>query len=116
MKHYVGSRIAGEAFVRVNGQTLDPCLDLRCHSPSGFEWGYAGSGPAQLALALLADHFGHPTKALVYYQEFKFAVVARLKRDGWRLTSKEIQHAIEQLRLAQPQTSKQSGLTEEGLP
>src|SRR5262245_1194599 len=30
-------------------------LDLRSHSPTGFEWGYGGSGPAQLALALLAD-------------------------------------------------------------
>ena len=28
---------------------LDPRLDLRRHSPDGFEWGYAGSGPAQLA-------------------------------------------------------------------
>ena len=27
------------------------------HSPTGFEWGYLGSGPADLALSLLADHF-----------------------------------------------------------
>jgi len=30
-------------------------LDLVNHSPSGFEWSYGGSGPAQLALTLLAD-------------------------------------------------------------
>jgi len=28
-----------------------PRSDLRNHSPNGFEWGYSGSGPAQLALA-----------------------------------------------------------------
>jgi len=30
-------------------------LDLRNHSPTGLEWGYGGSGPAQPALALAAD-------------------------------------------------------------
>jgi hypothetical protein len=28
------------------------------NSPTGFGWGYGGSGPAQLALALLADSLG----------------------------------------------------------
>jgi hypothetical protein len=32
--------------------------DIRNHSPDGFNWGYGGSGPSQLALAILADHFG----------------------------------------------------------
>ena len=31
-------------------------LELVNHSPSGFEWGYGGSGPAQLALAFLLDY------------------------------------------------------------
>lgn len=31
-------------------------MDL-CNHGAGFEWGYAGSGPADLALAILADHF-----------------------------------------------------------
>jgi hypothetical protein len=33
-------------------------LDLRNHSPTGFEWGYRGSGAAQLSLAILADYIG----------------------------------------------------------
>ena len=37
---------------------LNPRHDLRNHSPSGFEWGFGGSGPAQLALAILCDHLG----------------------------------------------------------
>ena len=31
------------------------------HSPTGFAWGYGGSGPADLAMSILADHLGeHP--------------------------------------------------------
>lgn len=98
MKRYQGSRCNGEALVEVNGACLDPRLDLRNHSPSGFEWGYAGSGPAQLALAILADHLGDGSKALSLYQDFKFAVIARLPREGWTLTSEQIQQAVESLR------------------
>jgi len=32
-------------------------LEIRKHS-DGFEWNYSGSGPAQLALAILADFIG----------------------------------------------------------
>jgi Family of unknown function (DUF6166) len=39
---------------------LDPRCDLRNNASTGFVWGYNGSGPAQLALAILIDYF--PTK------------------------------------------------------
>lgn len=39
---------------------LGPSLAVRNHSPSGFEWGYAGSGPAQSALAILIVVFPPP--------------------------------------------------------
>src|SRR5205823_6333568 len=60
MKHYVGERTPQGCEVEVidkdvpgGGYPLLPRFDLRNHSPTGFEWGYAGSGPAQLSLALL---------------------------------------------------------------
>ena len=34
------------------------------HSPSGFETGYAGSGPADLALSILADYFNATPSAV----------------------------------------------------
>lgn len=37
---------------------LDLRLDLGNHSPSGFSWGFQGSGPRQTAIAVLADAFG----------------------------------------------------------
>jgi uncharacterized protein DUF6166 len=30
------------------------------HSPNGFSWGYAGSGPSELARCILLEHFGLP--------------------------------------------------------
>ena len=74
------------------GQALGPRHDLRNHSPAGLEWGYCGSGPAQLALAMLADYTGDDDVALDYYQEFKRAVIACLPRERvhWQLPGRPI--------------------------
>ena len=93
----------GDAIVHVDGTgPLDPRLDLANKSPTGFAWGYGGSGPSQLALALLAHHFqarGEPyadRRALSLFQQFKEHVVVMLPEDGsWTLTSEEIQHAVD---------------------
>ena len=70
-----------------NGRPLAPRLDLRNHSPTGFAWGYGGSGPAQLALAILADLLGDDEKAQRLYQDFKWKVIARLPQNAdWILT------------------------------
>ena len=95
MKRYEGRREGYAVDVTVNGRPLKPRLDLWNHSPSGFEWGYAGSGPAQLALALLADHFGNDDQALALYQSFKLGVVAQLPKPGWTLTSAQIEQALQ---------------------
>jgi hypothetical protein len=84
----------GEAYVtREQAGTYSPLrlrLDLTNHSPTGFEWGYAGSGPAQLALAILADST-NDSYALKYHQAFKFDVVSRAARDqSWLITSKDV--------------------------
>jgi hypothetical protein len=63
----------GGCLVMVDGKELPlkPSQKLRNHSPTGFCWGYSGSGPAQLALALLL-HAGIPKEdALDLYQDFK---------------------------------------------
>lgn len=68
---------------------LDPRLDLVNHSPTGFEWGYGGSGPAQLALALLADATDDEI-ALSRHQEFKDRSVALFPSINWVITRKEV--------------------------
>jgi hypothetical protein len=62
--------------------TPERSLELVNHSPSGFEWGYGGSGPAQLALALLLDYTENKTFALDHYQVLKTEVVSQLDCAG----------------------------------
>jgi len=93
---YVGYRRRGHAIVEKQSEqeqlTPERSLELADHSPSGFEWGYGGSGPAQLALALLLDYTDDEAFALDHYQEFKTEVVSQLDCAGsserWRLTGR----------------------------
>jgi len=66
--------------VYIDGKLLDPRLSqaYRNHSPDGFSWGYSGSGPSQLALALLLEVCLDKDQAQAHYQDFKFDVVAGL--------------------------------------
>ena len=99
MKTYIGIRQEdGALSVTVNGQPLNPRLDLWNHSPTGFECGYVGSGPAQLALALLAENLNNDEQAVALHQLFKRKVVAGLSPRGWRLTSKQIEQALQPIR------------------
>ena len=93
-KLYEGKRDGLDPLVTVNGLPLEPRLDLWNHSPTGFDWGYGGSGPAQLALALLADHLGDDDEAVELHQDFKRAVIARLPYRAWLLTSDDIRQAV----------------------
>lgn len=62
---------------------IDPQRSLKLvnHSPDGFSWGYGGSGPAQLALAILLEYFNDDEMALAHYQQFKWAHIALLDGD-----------------------------------
>lgn len=96
MKTYVGGRSLAGAEVTVDGRALDPRFDLKRLSPTGFEWTYEGNGPAQLALALLADHLGDDNRALALYEPFMHTVVAELD-NSWELTSAEIDAALKSI-------------------
>ena len=102
MKRYEGRREGYAVVVTVDGRRLKPRQDLWNHSPSGFEWGYCGSGPAQLALAILADHCGNDQEALNLYQRFKWAVVTELPFRHWTLESDEIDQVLQTLRQREP--------------
>jgi hypothetical protein len=59
------------------------------HSPGGFNWGYGGSGPAQLALAILLDVTGDEKLAVEHHQAFKWAFVSGWG-DRWEISSEQI--------------------------
>ena len=101
-KMYTGRRCPQGCVVWVidgNGErkSLNPRRDLRNHSPTGFEWGYGGSGPAQLALAILAEHLGGNRAALNLYQDFKWAYIAQIRGANWSLSGEEIDNCLARL-------------------
>ena len=71
-----------------------PSQKFHNHSPTGFNWGYGGSGPAQLAIGILLDHFQDQGRVSMYYQRFKSAFVAGWG-DEWEVTSGEIDAWVE---------------------
>lgn len=75
-----------------DGSILDhrPSLKIYNHSPDGFAWGYGGSGPSQLALAILLEYTDRKF-AVSHYQDFKADVIAKLPKDHeFTLTDYEI--------------------------
>jgi len=86
MKVYAGKRGDDTVEVTVDGKPLDPRADLRNFGADRFEWGYEGSGPNQLAFAILADHMG-AEGALTHYRRFVRDVIAEIGDDEWRLTT-----------------------------
>jgi hypothetical protein len=87
---------AGPLVVTKDGVVLspEPSQKVWNHSPDGFQWGYGGSGPAQLALALLLDVAGGSDEdkrlAVRLHQDFKRDFVCGWG-DKWEMTTEEIQ-------------------------
>ena len=96
MKIYTGKKVGFDHKVTVlEGNVLsdlspEPSQDIVNHSPDGFNWGYSGSGPAQLALGLLLDVTGDKDISSRYYQLFKSDVISQLD-DEWEINEAAIQ-------------------------
>ena len=61
------------------------------HSPDGFEYGYSGSGPSQLALAILLELMDDEGVALRLYQDFKRDCIAILYGNKFDILIKDIE-------------------------
>ena len=59
------------------------------HSPTGFAWGYGGSGPADLALNILSIFAGQEF-AERYHQDFKWEFIATLPYEGGTIKREDI--------------------------
>lgn len=124
MKIYQGMRgpgIVGKASVMVVSgpgprgiQPLSPkpSQDLTNHSPDGFQWGYRGSGPAQLALALLLDVTGNEEESKLYYQDFKDDFVSGWG-DVWEISDNEIKNWLERIKIEYGKVSRERLNSEE---
>lgn len=86
-----------EPEVTIGGQPLDwrASLAVRNHSPSGVEWGYNGSGPSQLALAILLTLTNAET-AVSCYQQFKREMIARIDEPQWVLPLRDVRRWLKE--------------------
>lgn len=103
MKHYYGDRHRSKVgpqdvfcHTEQGEKLLNPKLSQKLynHSPDGFQWGYSGSGPAQLSLAILLDFTCDSERSLRLHQDFKRDKIAGLN-DYFILTEREIQAWLE---------------------
>ena len=97
MKTYRAVRTPDGCSVTVDGVALEQRIDLRQYSTSGFKWGYEGSGPQQLALAILTAHFADDNQALAKHKVFMEVVIAVMRDDEWILTSNQIEGSFSQV-------------------
>ena len=87
--YYAGVHFGHDTVVTVClGGVCRPLPHVIYHSPTGFSWGYGGSGPSDLARSILA-HYAGMAFADSAYQDFKFDVIARLP-ETWRLDGDEV--------------------------
>lgn len=70
-----------QAHVSGSGRHFNITQTVVRHSPTGMEWGYGGSGPADFALNILRL-FTRADDADRLYEAFKDRFVARLPREG----------------------------------
>ena len=83
-------RRKGEVLI-TDGAPLDwrASLAVRSHSPTGPAWGYGGSGPDHLALAILLAVIDEAT-AERFYQQFKWSVIGPIEVDRWAMDAGDV--------------------------
>jgi hypothetical protein len=100
-KLYKGDRTIDGLAVTVDGKPLPERTDIKAVSQDGFEWSYEGAAPAQLALAILADHTGGSQRALKLYEPFMKHIVANFDNE-WEMTSEDVEDAAKAIEAMQP--------------
>lgn len=103
-RHYKHQRIKDDMTIHGKVQTLEVFIagllldpqdsqDIINHSPDGFAWGYGGSGPSQLALALLLAVGVKPSLAIRLHPDFKNDVIVAIpNEDDFRMEVKAVRN------------------------
>lgn len=85
--------------VLINAKDFDPnpSQEVHNHSPDGFSWGYNGSGPSQLALAILLNETGSVNLTFDYYGLFKemFISAVPTSETPFTIKSNEVRRFLE---------------------
>ena len=108
----------------IDGNLSYPLAHANIHSPDGFECGYGGSGPSDLAASILAEHYEVSTSVLEdtahgkrdnalskeilrMHQDFKIAFVAPIVIDEGEeaiirdedISDWVVQHSVKQFKM-----------------
>ena len=80
------------------GAECKPLTHIERHSPDGFEYGYAGSGPNDLSLSVLTACIG-PKLADLYYNQFTHDIIANVRREDceWLMTHASIMGWVDKI-------------------
>ena len=95
MKVFRGRKTPDGCIVELDNENYTTTLSLERnlqvvdHSPTGFQWGYNGSGPAQLAAAILYEVTNNRSLTRAYYQIFKFYHVSKFG-DSFEINNEEV--------------------------
>jgi len=92
LRRAVGQVVVNVVEVKPGPTPVEKLYQLRHferHSQDGFEFGYGGSGPADLARSILIDLFGI-TIADAHYMNFKWAFIAPLKENTFEIREEDI--------------------------
>jgi hypothetical protein len=88
--------VSGEIVLTIDGVPIGlPPLrpgEVR-HSPTGFELGYGGSGPSELARAILIACFpgNEAVRDSICYDAFKWDIIVPADRNGLELTTEQVE-------------------------
>ena len=82
--------VFGNCRVTYAGRELDPRLDIFYHARDGFDWGYMGAGPLQLAFAILIAISDERT-ARDEKTAFAKEVIAKLDKKEWHIPAEDVE-------------------------
>lgn len=96
---FVGVREAGLAVVYVyeNGRNtghLEASVFAQTKSPTGFEWGYDGSGPSALAHSIIVRCTADEVAADQLWMTFRERVVSLFPEEGFRLSETSLRQLL----------------------
>lgn len=96
--------------VTVNGKPLDPARSRRLKNHSkDFGWGYRGTGPMQLALAILLEVQGDEKQALRCYEAFHEERISRMVGRRWTMETGKVRDWIREHAESGRRTSARPG-------
>ena len=72
--------------------------DWVLRSPTGFEWGYGGAGPSDLALNILLTATGDRKFAFRHHERFRNETVGRIPEAGGELRASEVLNWVSRFR------------------